>query len=174
LRFLYTQTITGYAGNPNNNNGWLEADDYLHGELEAMANEPMVVLDIEEVAEPVAEAEEEQVVTLIVDIEEEQMASPVIDMEEDLAALFGDDDDFEDDDFSDDDSEGVEEEEPPSVYEVGGPSTVANEGLSFTLLIPGLPGVRTWEAGEESDTGTGDGVLDGSYSRKIGAGWCLG
>nr|GFB55720.1 hypothetical protein [Tanacetum cinerariifolium] len=43
------------------------------------------------------------------------MASPVIDMEEDLAALFGDDDDFEDDDFSDDDSEGVEEEE---VWEV--------------------------------------------------------
>nr|GEZ45321.1 hypothetical protein [Tanacetum cinerariifolium] len=65
-----------------------------------------------------------------------------------------------DDDFSDDDSEGVEEAEvwevneewlmapvtqppvpamqPPSVYEVGGPSTAA-EGPSFQLPAPGLP-----------------------------------
>nr|GEV38774.1 reverse transcriptase domain-containing protein [Tanacetum cinerariifolium] len=89
------------------------------------------------------------------------MAAPVMDMEEDLAALFGEDDDFEDDDFSDDDSEGVEEEEvwgvneewlmapitpppvpavqPPSVYEVGGPSTVAAKGPSFPFPTPGLP-----------------------------------
>nr|GEW30158.1 hypothetical protein [Tanacetum cinerariifolium] len=77
-----------HAGNLNNNNMWLEEDDYLLGELEAIANEPMVVPAIEEVAEPVAEAKEEQ----------------------DLAALFG-----EDDDLSDDDSEGVKEEE---VWEV--------------------------------------------------------
>ncbi|GKE86942.1 hypothetical protein Tco_1560684 [Tanacetum coccineum] len=75
LRFLRT-LLPGYAGNPNNNNGWLEADDYLLGELEAMVDELMVVPAIEEVAEPAVKAEE-------------QMAAPVIDMEEDLAALFG-------------------------------------------------------------------------------------
>ncbi|GKF52596.1 hypothetical protein Tco_0159506, partial [Tanacetum coccineum] len=128
------RALPGYAGNPNNNNGWLEADDYLLGELEAMVD----------VAEPVAEAEEEQVI------------APVVDMEEDLAALFGEDEDFEDDA-----SDGFDEEEvwevneewlmapttpPPmltvpslSVYEVGGPSTVAAEGPSFPLLAHGLP-----------------------------------
>ncbi|GJW20369.1 hypothetical protein Tco_0030991 [Tanacetum coccineum] len=85
-----------YASNPNNNNGWLEADDYLLGELEAMVDESMVVPAIEEVAELVAEAEEEQVIVPVVDMEEEQMDAPVMDMDEDLAALFGDDD-FEDD-----------------------------------------------------------------------------
>nr|GEW83321.1 hypothetical protein [Tanacetum cinerariifolium] len=58
------RTITGYAGNPNNNNGWLKANDYLLGELEAMVDEPMVVPAIEEVTEPVAEAAEEHIVTL--------------------------------------------------------------------------------------------------------------
>ncbi|GKG61198.1 hypothetical protein Tco_0618923, partial [Tanacetum coccineum] len=51
LRFLCTR------------NGWLEADDYLLGELEAMVDEQMVVPAIEEVVEPVAEAKEEQVIT---------------------------------------------------------------------------------------------------------------
>nr|GEY56912.1 hypothetical protein [Tanacetum cinerariifolium] len=82
---------------------------------------------IKEVAEPVAKAEKEQ------------MAASVMDMEEDLAALFGVDDDFEDDDFSDDDSKGVKKEEPPSVYEVGGPSTMDAKGPSFSLPAPGLP-----------------------------------
>ncbi|GKB30974.1 hypothetical protein Tco_0870375 [Tanacetum coccineum] len=53
------EPLPGYAGNPNNNNGWIEADDYLLRELEAMVDEPMVVPAIEEVVEPVAEAEEE-------------------------------------------------------------------------------------------------------------------
>ncbi|GJX97732.1 hypothetical protein Tco_0353530 [Tanacetum coccineum] len=57
--FFAPVPLPGYAGNPNNNNGWLEADDYLLGELEAMVNEQRVVPAIEEVAEPVAEAEEE-------------------------------------------------------------------------------------------------------------------
>nr|GFA93065.1 hypothetical protein [Tanacetum cinerariifolium] len=135
--FFAPGPLPRYAGNSNNNNGWLEADDYLLGELKAMANELMAVLAIEEVAEPVAEAKEEQ---------------------EDLAVLFGEDDDFEDDDFSDDDSEGVEEEkvwevnkewlmdpvtpppvpavQPPSVYEVGG---LAAEGSSFPFLALRLP-----------------------------------
>nr|GFC97487.1 hypothetical protein [Tanacetum cinerariifolium] len=113
--FFALGPLAGYAGNPNNNNGWLEADECLLEELEAMANEPMAVLAIEEITEPVAEAEEEQVVTPVVDMKHEQMAAPVIDTDEDLAVLFGEDDDFEDDDFSDDDSEGVEKEK---VWEV--------------------------------------------------------
>nr|GEX20046.1 hypothetical protein [Tanacetum cinerariifolium] len=149
--FFAPGPLPGYAGNMNNNNGWLEANDYLLGELEAMVDEPW----------PVAEAKEEQVVTIVVDMEEEHMAALVIDMEEDLAVLFGKDDDFEDDDFSDDNSEGVEEEKvwevneewlmalvtqpsvvavhPSSVYEVRGPSTIAAEGPSFYLPAPGLP-----------------------------------
>ncbi|GKA26030.1 hypothetical protein Tco_0712139 [Tanacetum coccineum] len=133
--FFAPGPLPGYAGNPNNNNGWLEADNYLLVELKAMVDEPIVVPAIEEVAEPIAETEEEQVI------------APVVDMEEDLAALFGDDD------FEDDASGGFDEEEvwevneewlmapttpplmlavpPPSVYEVGGPSTTAAKGLSF-------------------------------------------
>ncbi|GJV58542.1 reverse transcriptase domain-containing protein [Tanacetum coccineum] len=42
--FFAPGPLPGYAGNPNNNNGWLEADDYLLGELEAMVDEPMVVV----------------------------------------------------------------------------------------------------------------------------------
>nr|GFC66856.1 hypothetical protein [Tanacetum cinerariifolium] len=109
--FFAPGPLPGYAGNPNKNKGWLEADDYLLGELEAMANEPMVGLMVDEFAEPVAEAEEEQVVAPVVDMEKDQMAAPVMDIEEDLTVLFGEDIDFDDDNFSDDDSEGVEEEE---------------------------------------------------------------
>ncbi|GJT57589.1 hypothetical protein Tco_0992643 [Tanacetum coccineum] len=131
--FFAPALLPGYVGNPNNNNGWLAADDYLLGELKAMVKEQMVVPAIEEVDEPVAETEEEQ----------------------DLAALFGDDD-FEDDAF-----DGFGEEEvwvvnkdslmapttphpmlavaPPSVYEVGGPSTAVAEGPYFPHIAPGLP-----------------------------------
>nr|GFD02566.1 hypothetical protein [Tanacetum cinerariifolium] len=57
-----------------------------------------------------------------------QMVALVVDMKEDLAMLFGDDD------FSDDDFEGFVDDE-----EVGGPSTVAVEGHSFTLPTLGFP-----------------------------------
>ncbi|GKE73093.1 hypothetical protein Tco_1535134, partial [Tanacetum coccineum] len=82
------------------------------------------------------------------------MDALMIDMEEDLAAL------FDDDDFKDDASDGFSEEEvwevnedwlmahttpplvlamlPPSVYEVGGPSTMAAEGPCFPHLALGL------------------------------------
>nr|GEZ33291.1 hypothetical protein [Tanacetum cinerariifolium] len=96
--FLAPAPLPGYAGNPNNNNGWLEVDDYLLGELEAMVDEQMVVPAIEEVAEPVAKAEEEQMIAPAVDMKEGQMDVSLIDMEEDLAMLFGEGDDFEDDD----------------------------------------------------------------------------
>ncbi|GJV34988.1 hypothetical protein Tco_1407465 [Tanacetum coccineum] len=48
----------GYAGNPNNNNGWIEADVPLLGELGAEVDEPMVDTMIDEVAEPIAEGED--------------------------------------------------------------------------------------------------------------------
>ncbi|GJT84818.1 retrovirus-related pol polyprotein from transposon TNT 1-94 [Tanacetum coccineum] len=90
--FFAPGPLPGYAGNPNNNNGWIEADVPLLGELGAEADEPMVGPLVDEIAEPIVEMEE-QVIAL------------VIDMEEDIAMLFGDGD------FSDDDSEGFEDEE---------------------------------------------------------------
>ncbi|GKF25000.1 hypothetical protein Tco_0080894, partial [Tanacetum coccineum] len=92
--FFAPAPLRGYVDNTNNHNRWLEADDYLLRELEAMVDEPMVVPAVKEVAEPVAEAEEEQAI------------APIVDMEEDLAALFGDDD-FEDDAFDGFDMEEV-------------------------------------------------------------------
>nr|GEU39619.1 reverse transcriptase domain-containing protein [Tanacetum cinerariifolium] len=130
LRFLCIAPLPRYAGNPNNNNGCLAANDYLLGELEAMVDEQMVVPVIEE------------------------MDFLMIDMEEDLVGLFGEDDDFKND------SEGVDEEEAwevneewlmapvtpplvpvvqlPSVYEVGCLSTAVAEGPAFPHLAPRL------------------------------------
>ncbi|GKE80900.1 hypothetical protein Tco_1550900, partial [Tanacetum coccineum] len=140
--FFAPGPLPGYTGNPNNNNGWIEEDVPLLGELRVVADEPMVGPIVDEVAEPVVEAEE-------------PVLAPVVDMDEDIAMLFGDDD------FSDDNSKGVEEEEvwevneewlmapvtpppmpavqPPSVYKVGGPLTAAAEGLSFPYSPPRLP-----------------------------------
>ncbi|GKA45682.1 retrovirus-related pol polyprotein from transposon TNT 1-94, partial [Tanacetum coccineum] len=140
--FFAPRPLPGYAGNLNNNNGWIEADVPLLRELGVVADEPMVGLIVDEIAE------------LIVEVEE-QVIAPVVDMDKDIAMLFGDDD------FEDDDSEGFDEEEvwevnkewlmapvtpplmpvvpPPSIYEVGGPSTAAAKGQSFPLPAPGLP-----------------------------------
>ncbi|GJT41881.1 hypothetical protein Tco_0941746 [Tanacetum coccineum] len=136
--FFAPGPLPGYAGNPNNNNGWIEADVPLLGDHRAVADEPMV----DQIAEPIVEAEE-------------QVIAPVVDMDEDIAMLFGDDG------FEDDKSDGFDEEEvwevneewlmapttpppmpavqPSGVYEVGGPSTVAAEGPSFPLPTPRLP-----------------------------------
>ncbi|GKC41692.1 hypothetical protein Tco_1059414 [Tanacetum coccineum] len=95
--FFAPRLLPGYAANPNNKNGWIEADVPLVGELGVVAEEPMVGLMVDEVAEPVAEAEVEQVI------------APVVDMDEDIAMLFGDDE------FEDDASKGFDEEE---VWEV--------------------------------------------------------
>ncbi|GJT39479.1 hypothetical protein Tco_0939344 [Tanacetum coccineum] len=119
-----------------------------------MVDEQMVVSAVEGVAKPIVEAEEEQVIAPVVDVVEGQMDAPIMDMEEDLVVLFGDDD------FEDDASDGFGEEEvwevnedwlmapttpppvlavpPPSVYEVGGPSTAVAEGPSFPQVAPGL------------------------------------
>ncbi|GJW92185.1 hypothetical protein Tco_0169738 [Tanacetum coccineum] len=88
--FFAPDPLPGYASNPNNNNGWIEADVPLLGELGTVAEEPMVGPIVDKIAEPIGEAEE-QVITLV------------------IAMLFGDDD------FGDDDSEGFDEEE---VWEV--------------------------------------------------------
>ncbi|GJX71440.1 hypothetical protein Tco_0308611, partial [Tanacetum coccineum] len=90
---------SGYAGNPNNNNGWIEADVPLLGELGAEADEPMVGPLVGEIVEPMVEMGE-------------QVIGPVIDMKEDIAMLFCDGD------FSDDDSEGFEDEEERLVKKV--------------------------------------------------------
>ncbi|GJZ81956.1 hypothetical protein Tco_0646950 [Tanacetum coccineum] len=100
FNFFAPGPLPGYAGNPNNNNGWLEADDYLLGELEAMADEQMVVPAVKEIAEQMVVPAIEEVVEPMVEAEEQMVAS-VMDMEEDLIALFGENDDFEDDDSKD-------------------------------------------------------------------------
>nr|GEX45408.1 hypothetical protein [Tanacetum cinerariifolium] len=48
-----------YAGNPNNNNGWSEADLPLLGELEVVADEPMVGPIVDEIGEPIVKAKEQ-------------------------------------------------------------------------------------------------------------------
>ncbi|GJV79923.1 hypothetical protein Tco_1515793 [Tanacetum coccineum] len=139
--FFALEPLPGYAGNPNNNNGWIEADVPLLGEFGVVADEPMVGPMVDEIAESIVEAEE-------------QIMALVVNMDEDIAMLFGDDD------FKDDASEGFDEEEvwevneewlmapftpplmlavpPPSIYEVGGPSIAAAEGPS-PPPAPGLP-----------------------------------
>ncbi|GJR31729.1 hypothetical protein Tco_1107961 [Tanacetum coccineum] len=102
--FFAPGPLPGYAGNPNNNNGWLETDDYLPGELEAMADEPMVGPMVDEIAEQMIVPAVEKVAELMV-IAEEQMVASVIDMEKDLIALCGDDD------FENDASGGFDKEE---------------------------------------------------------------
>nr|GEV44424.1 hypothetical protein [Tanacetum cinerariifolium] len=145
--FFAPRLLPGYAGNPNNMNGWIEADVPLLGELgeplRAEADAPIVDPVVDEVAEPIVEGEE-------------QMVAKVMDMEEDLAMI------FDDGDFSDDNSKGFEDDEEvwevneewlmapvtlppmpviplPSTYKVGGPSTAAAEGHSLVLLAPGFP-----------------------------------
>nr|GEV07596.1 hypothetical protein [Tanacetum cinerariifolium] len=123
--FFAPAPLPGYAGNPNNNNGWLEADDHLLGEIEAMVDKPTIVPAIKEVAEPVAEAKEEHVITL--------------------------DDDFEDDDskgFDEEEAWEVNKEwlmapvmpplvpamQPLSVYEVGGQQTATQRDETIAEL----------------------------------------
>nr|GEW75148.1 hypothetical protein [Tanacetum cinerariifolium] len=65
-----------YAGNPNNNNGWIEADVPLLGELGAEAVETIVSPVVNEIAKPILEMDE-QVIALVIDVEG------------DIAMLFG-------------------------------------------------------------------------------------
>ncbi|GJY31528.1 hypothetical protein Tco_0415023 [Tanacetum coccineum] len=148
--FFAPGPLLGYGGNPNNTNGWIEADVPLLGEsgemgepLGAEVDELLVDPVIDKLAKPIVEVEE-------------QMVALVMDMEEDLAMLFGDDDfsdDGLDDDEDDDDVWEMDEEwlmapvtpHPmlvmplSSTYEVGGSSTAAAEGHPLTLLAPRVP-----------------------------------
>ncbi|GJY73957.1 hypothetical protein Tco_0478388 [Tanacetum coccineum] len=110
--FFAPGQLPGYAGNPNNN-GWIEADVPLLGELGAVADEPMVGSLVDEIAEPIVEAEEfdEEEVW---EVNKEWLMALVTPPLMPVVPL-------------------------PSVYEVGGPSTAAAEGQSFPLPAPGLP-----------------------------------
>ncbi|GKE66848.1 hypothetical protein Tco_1521009 [Tanacetum coccineum] len=77
--FLAPGPLPGYAGNPNNNSGWIEADVPLLREIGAEVDEPMIGPVVDEIVEPIVEMEE-QVIALVIDVEE------------DIAMLFGDDD----------------------------------------------------------------------------------
>ncbi|GJT07646.1 hypothetical protein Tco_0842108 [Tanacetum coccineum] len=56
--FFAPEPLPGYVGNLNNNNGWIEADVPLLGELVVVADKPMVGPLVDEIAEPIVEAEE--------------------------------------------------------------------------------------------------------------------
>ncbi|GKF52542.1 hypothetical protein Tco_0159452 [Tanacetum coccineum] len=51
--FFALGPLPRYVGNPNNNNGWIEADVPLLGELGMVADEPMVDPMVDEIAEPI-------------------------------------------------------------------------------------------------------------------------
>ncbi|GKC85985.1 hypothetical protein Tco_1141702 [Tanacetum coccineum] len=130
--FFAPGPLPGYAGNLNNNNGWIEADVPLLGELGAMADEPMVGLLVDEIAELIVEAKQ-------------QVIAPVIDMEEDIAMIFGDGD------FSNDDSEGLEDEK--EVWEVNKEWLMA---LVTPPLMPAVPLPSTYEVIKDLSTRMGN------------------
>ncbi|GKC63643.1 hypothetical protein Tco_1096241 [Tanacetum coccineum] len=103
--FFAPGPLPGYAGNPNNMNGWIEVDVPLLGKLGEMG-EPLGTKVDEPIVDPMIDGIAEPIVKV-----EEQIVALVVDMEENLAVLFGDDDES-----GDDDSEGPEDDE--EVWEV--------------------------------------------------------
>nr|GEW96193.1 hypothetical protein [Tanacetum cinerariifolium] len=148
--------LPGYACDPNNMNGWIEADVPLLGELgemgeplEAEVDEPMVDPVIKKIVEPVVEVEE-QVVAL------------VMGMEGDLAMLFGDDD--SNDDSLDDDEDDEE------VWEVNEEWLMA----PFTPPpMPVMPSPSTYELVKKvikvSDAEVVDGIAIGEIGPRVSA-----
>ncbi|GJY35545.1 hypothetical protein Tco_0420923 [Tanacetum coccineum] len=158
--FFAPGPLPGYAGNPNNNNGWIEADVPLLGELGVVADELMVGLIVDEIVKPIVEAEE-------------QVIAPVVDMDEDIAMLFGDDD------FEDDDSEGFDEEEvwevneewlmapatpPPMPWRVG-----ASKNATWSSLNPII---ATGWGGPSPPRGAGGGSRGGFCCVGPSSYWC--
>ncbi|GKC01203.1 hypothetical protein Tco_0987339 [Tanacetum coccineum] len=111
--FFAPGPLPKYAGNPNNNNGWIEADVPLLAELGAEADESMVGSLVGEIAKPIVEMEE-QVEEEVWEVNEEWLMAPVTPP---LMPVVP----------------------PPSTYEVGGPSTAAAEGQTFTLPASRFP-----------------------------------
>nr|GEZ78244.1 hypothetical protein [Tanacetum cinerariifolium] len=144
-----------YEGFDEEEEVW-EVDVPLLGERGVVEDEPMVGPIEDEIAEPIVKAEE-------------QVITKVVDMDEDIAMLFGDDD------FEDDEYEGFdEEEEPPSIYEVGGLSTVTAEGQSLPHPAPGLRVPPSVIEDLSTRLGVGNGVPDGSCHGQIQADWHSG
>ncbi|GJV15218.1 hypothetical protein Tco_1360541 [Tanacetum coccineum] len=141
--FFAPEPLPGYDGNPDNNNGWIEADVPLLGELGAEVDELMVGLLVDEIVEPIVEMVE-QVIVL------------VIDMEEDIAML------FEDGDFSDDDSKVFEDEE--EVWEVNMEWLMA---LVTPPLMPVVPPPSTYEVGVIEDLCTRMGNLEYEHGQLV-------
>nr|GEW84900.1 hypothetical protein [Tanacetum cinerariifolium] len=132
-----------YAGNPNNNNRWIEADVPSLGELRDEVDEPMIAPMIDKVAEPIAEGEE-QVIALVIDVDEE------------IAMLFGDDD------VSDDDSEGFKDGE--EFWEVN------EEWLMAPVtppLMPVVPPPSTYKVGLIEDLITHMGNLEYGHGQLV-------
>ncbi|GJS70199.1 hypothetical protein Tco_0703040 [Tanacetum coccineum] len=57
--FFTPGPLPGYAGNPNNNNGWIEADVPLLGELGVEADELMVGPLVGKIVEPIVDMEDD-------------------------------------------------------------------------------------------------------------------
>nr|GEU82787.1 hypothetical protein [Tanacetum cinerariifolium] len=114
--FFVPGRLPRYDGNPNNNNRWIKADVPLLGELGAEADELMVGLGADEVAEPIVEMEEQgfEDEEEVWEVNEEWLMAPVT-------------------------PPSMPDVPSSSTYKVGGPSTATAEEQSFTLPAPGFP-----------------------------------
>nr|GEV17048.1 hypothetical protein [Tanacetum cinerariifolium] len=115
--FFAPRLLPGYAGNLNNNNGWIEADMSLLGQLGAEPDEPMVGPVVDEIVEPIVEVEDDDVSEGFKDEEEVWEVNKEWLMASVTPPL-------------------MPVVPPPSTYKVGGPSTAITEGQSFTLPAP--------------------------------------
>nr|GEV44335.1 hypothetical protein [Tanacetum cinerariifolium] len=130
--FFMPRPLTGYAGNPNNNNGRIEADVPLLGELGAVADKLMVGPLDDEIAKPIVEAKEQDDDSEGFDEDEVWEVN-----EEWLMALVT--------------PSLMPVVPPPSIYKVGGPSTTAegqsssSQHLDFLEIGPRISAVEGQE-----------------------------
>nr|GEV51627.1 hypothetical protein [Tanacetum cinerariifolium] len=110
--FFVPGPLLGYAGNPNNMNGWIEEDVSLLGELSEMG-EPLGAEVDEPMADPVIDEIVEPIVEEVWEVNEEWLMAPVT-------------------------PPSMPVMPSPSTYEVGGPSTAAAKGHFLTLPSPGF------------------------------------
>ncbi|GKC57853.1 hypothetical protein Tco_1085451 [Tanacetum coccineum] len=110
--FFAPGPLPSYDGNPNNTNGWIETDVPLLGELGKMVK-------------PLGAEVDEPMVDLVIEELAEPIAAPMVVKEGDEEFL-----------MAPVTPPLVPVMPSPSTYEVGGSSTAAAEGHSFTLLPP--------------------------------------